>query len=391
MIRRQRIKNSQGKVWYGMHFYPGVAEYADGGSSYRVFLNDETIRNMGPTFAARPVFVEHVDGVDDDLDELRKEADGWVVESFFNQADGKHWVKFITTSKRAERAIERGFRLSNCYFPTRKGPKGVWNGVSYDYEILDGEYEHVAIVSNPRYDESVIMTGEEFKAYNESKSLELKRLANDKKGKDSGMKFKFFSRAKVENSKAEELANMVVVLPKSGVEVEVAKLISDADDVQSNKGKPKMANASHLVEVDGEKMSVADLVKKYNAACEKMDNMDDEDDDDEEVQNEDDEESVENEDDESVENEDDEEADKKAKKKAEDLVEHEEEELAKKNKKKNKKKNDGDDLAAQRKKRADKEAGTRLRNANKNIFEDDTPVYETSDTKVARGKQYYGS
>lgn len=179
------IKNSKGNVYYGMHFYPGLAEYREPGEDpYRVYLNEDTLRKMDPTFAGRPIFVEHVDEVDQSLSELRKEADGWVIESFYNSSDGKHWVKFIVVSDRAERAIKNGFRLSNAYVPKSFGQGGIWNGIEYSKEITDGEFEHLAIVSNPRYDESEIKTPEQFKKYNEDNTVELRRIANSQELND---------------------------------------------------------------------------------------------------------------------------------------------------------------------------------------------------------------
>ena len=137
---------SKGKIYYGLHFYPGVAEYAEPGREpFRVFLNEDTIRSMDPTFAGRPVFVRHVGEVSEDIQELKKQADGWVIESFFNEADGKHWVKFITTSEEADDAIGRGWTLSNAYFQTKLGEGGLWNGVSYQNQIIAAEYEHLAL------------------------------------------------------------------------------------------------------------------------------------------------------------------------------------------------------------------------------------------------------
>jgi len=203
-VNKATLQNSEGKgtIWYGMHFYPGVAEYQDpAGEAYRVFLNEDTIRSMDPTFAGRPIFVEHVDGVEANVDELRKEAEGWVIESFFNAADGKHWVKFISVTERADRAIKSGLRLSNAYAPTKYSQGGLWNGVTYSKEITGGEYEHLAIVKHPRYEESVIMTPEEFKAYNERCVEGLKRLANSNEPKgEKKMAFKLFKKTKVENS-----------------------------------------------------------------------------------------------------------------------------------------------------------------------------------------------
>ncbi len=260
------IKNAKGKVYYGMHFYPGVAEYQEPGKDpYRVFLNEDTIRSMDPSFAGRPIFVEHVDGVDDNIDELRKDADGWVIESFFNSADGKHWAKFIVVSERGESAVTSGMRLSNAYIPTRFGNGGLWNGVTYAKEITGGEYEHLAIVKNPRYEESVILSPEKFKQYNEEKVVELKRLANSKDSKGESKMLKLFKRTKVENSV--DIEGMSVVLPKSGKETTLTQLINDMDMMEEAKAKNDVAaDMSHKVKMhDGSVCNVGELLEKHKA------------------------------------------------------------------------------------------------------------------------------
>jgi hypothetical protein len=259
------IENSHGKVWYGMHFYPGVAQYSDPkNGDYCVYLNEDTLREMDPTFAGRPIFVEHVETeqIPSKVDELRKDADGWVIESFFNAADGKHWVKFITVTDRAEHAIRSGLRLSNAYLPLTEAKGGRWNGVEYLKEITSGEYEHLAIVNNPRYEESIILTPEEFKNYNNEKKIELTRIANSKSEKgDKGMgALNFFKRSKVENSI--DLESTMVELPKSKKEIKISDLVTEMDKIINMHG---YANDDHLVKMDnGDEMSVADMKKKMN-------------------------------------------------------------------------------------------------------------------------------
>lgn len=356
-----KIKNeASGSIYYGMHFYPGCAQYTELDKSYCVFLNDDTIRSMGPSFAGKPVFVHHVAEVENDINKLRGEADGWVVDSFYNAADGKHWVKFIVVSDKAEQAIRRGMRLSNCYIPKKFGPAGTWNGISYEREITGGEYEHLAIVPNPRYEESIIMTPEKFKEYNDEKLLEIKKLANNKG--DVKMKFSWFKKQKVENST--DLDGMFLILPKSGKEVEIAKLINEADEVEVKKDDPKMAHPDHLVEVKGEKMTVNQLMEKYNAMCETKNESSDDDDAgtaDPASLNAADE-------DELVEEKEDEEEIKDSKKNEEDAAEKE--------------------LKEEKKKNA-KEKADRLRNANN--MPQQTAIVELSMDQIARGKQRYGS
>lgn len=266
-----KILNTKGEVFFGLHFCPGVAEYAEpNGEAFRVFLNEATIRKMDQSFKGCPVFVQHVDDVNGSLDRLRAESDGWVVKSFYNEADGKHWVEFIITSEKGLQAIKNGLRLSNCYKPTGPyGPAGLWNGVQYDREILNGEYEHLALVPNPRYDESMIKNEKEFQEYNDRLKLDLKRVANSKSQGEGKMKLNFFKRAKVENDlNIEELS---VLLPTSKKEVTISSLVEKMDKIENMAG---YCNEEHLVKMDnGEDMSVAEMKKKFGNMAKEMEDM----------------------------------------------------------------------------------------------------------------------
>lgn len=371
------LTNSAGKIFYGMHFYPGVAEYADPARSepYRIFINESTIRKMNPSFAGRPVFVEHVEEVEEKVDDLRKDADGWVVESFFNSADGKTWVKFIVVTERAERAIRNGWRLSNAYLPSGFKNGGLWNGVQYEKEVTGGEYEHLAIVKSPRYEESVILNPDQFKAYCEEKELELKKLANsnDKKETDT-MKLSFFKKTKVEN--APDLEGMSVTLPKSGKEKTLTQIINEADAVAVRNG---LANEEDMVKVGENEMSVKELVNKYSAMCSELEGMkkkNEEVQEDVEVENEDEADKDAKEAEKGVENMD-VESDKDAMKKALELAEHEEKEVLEK------KSNTKETV------KKDQKHFDTLKNAHKSGLE--TVRIELMEDQVARGKSRYGS
>lgn len=269
----EALKNSKGKIFYGLHFCPGVAQYDMPDGSFKIFINEQTIRKMNPTMAGRPMFVEHVDEVEDDLSQLRNEADGWVIESFYNEADGKTWAKFIIVSDRGFAALRAGYRLSNAYIPQLADQVGDWNGVTYQKLVVDGEFEHLAIVKNPRYDESVIMTPDEFKVYNENLKVELKRLANSKDTqRETKMKFNWSKKTKVENSKeVGDIESLVVELPKSKKEMTVAQLVNAHDAILNMNG---YANGDHMVKVgDKDEMSVNDLVKKHMETCNELDGL----------------------------------------------------------------------------------------------------------------------
>lgn len=267
-----KLKNGAGKplVFYGLHMVEGVAEYQEPEKEpYRILVGESAIKNMNPSFQGCPVYVDHVDEVD--LDNIREEADGYVMESFFNKADGKNWVKFIVVSDRAKEAIKMGWKLSNAYVPTSFAGGGLWHGVEYAKEVMGGEYEHLAIVSNPRYEESVILTPEQFKEHNGEKESELLRLANskDQKKEKVKMKFNLFKRTKVENST--DIEGMLVSLPKCKKDVLLTEVIEGYDTVLNMHG---YANGDHLVKVgDKDEMSVNDLVKKHMEMCNKMSEM----------------------------------------------------------------------------------------------------------------------
>lgn len=378
------VKNAEeakGSIFYGLHFYPGLAQYQEEGKQpYRVFLNEDTLRTMDPSFAGRPVFVLHVDDIETDINELRKEADGWVSESFYNAADGKHWAKFIVVSEKGLEAVKRGMKLSNCYVPKNFGPGGTWNGIDYQREITNGVYEHLAIVPNPRYEESVIMTPDEFKKYNEDKLIELERLKNHKTEGEGKMKISWFKKTKVDN--AADIEAMSVVLPKSSKEISLTRLINEADEKEMKKDEPVVAQGHHLVDCNGKTMTVNDMVAKHKEMCDAMEEMkkpkeekevmDDDDDDssdDPAAENDDEDQDMEHAKEKTPMPEDDKQGEKKTL-----MLEKEEEKEVKDAKKKNA-----------------KEKAERLKNADKNFNAYEEVRVSLSEDRVARGKSLYGS
>lgn len=264
-----KFRNASGEpqVFYGLHMVEGVAEYTDekNGSRYRIMLGEKVLKEMDPTYTGKPVYVRHVEEVN--WARLREEADGYVVESFFNQPDGKHWVKFIVVSDAGLEAVEKGWFLSNSYEPTpgTLGPGGKWHGVDYKAEVTAATYDHLAIVPNPRYQESVILTPEQFKQYNEDKLAELAKFSNaDDEIKPEGqMKklFEMFKHTKVDNSA--DLMSMSVMLPTSKQVVSIEKLLNDAD--------AGYASAEHKVKLhDGTECTVGELVEKHKNMCNEL-------------------------------------------------------------------------------------------------------------------------
>lgn len=274
--------------WYGKHISPGVAEYRpDGEPAYRILLNEQVIRDMDNTFDGKPVYVQHVDDVN--LANLQTKADGYVVKSFFNAADSSHWVEFLVVSDAGREAVKKGFKLSNAYKPMSFAGGGVSKGVDYQKELMSAEYEHLALVQTPRYEDSVILSPEAFKKYNEDKLSDLKRISNSIKEKKS--MFDLFKRTKIENA---DLSEAVVKLPLSGKEMTIEQLINAVDKAEAGEHKsdgekpkmseeknpkeeekqgdkpeakdsaPQMANEDHHVAMGEGTMSVKDLKARHD-------------------------------------------------------------------------------------------------------------------------------
>jgi hypothetical protein len=268
------LKNAktEPKVYYGLHMVEGVCEYTDmvSGKPYRVLVRDETIRNMGATFPGKPLYVKHVDQVD--LDKIQ-DADGFVIESFFNKSDGKHWAKFIVVSDAGHEAIAKKWKLSNAYKPKSFAAGGRWQNVEYLKEIVEGVFDHLAIVPDPRYEESIILTPEEFKLYNSQKEIELQKLANSK---ETVSMFKFLKKQTLDNSASSELESTSITLT-SGKELTIAQLANGYEEMVKEKkdneaaaaqiaAQPKLANGDDMVKVGEEQMTVNQLVEKYQAS-----------------------------------------------------------------------------------------------------------------------------
>lgn len=270
------------KRYFGLHMTEGVAEYTVAGKASRLFIGENAIKKMNSTFEGRPVYVGHVQ--DEDVVNLEKEADGYVVRSFFNKADGKNWVEFLVVSDAGHSAIAKGWKLSNAYSVNNSKPGGRWHNVEYEQEVTEGSYRHLAIVDNPRYEESVVFTPEQFQAYNDKKERELKQLQNSKEQEPMSGILKFFKTKKEEVTNAADLADASLEI--DGKEISVKDMIAaiknakDEDDkkekAKDDKDNAKKMNMDDEVEVGDEKMSVKELVKKYQALNKK--NADDEDD-----------------------------------------------------------------------------------------------------------------
>lgn len=168
--------------YYARHIKEGLVHYVDNGADKLYLVTNEALKKMNASFEGKPIYVRHVDEVD--LENLKEKSDGYVVKSFYNEFDGAWWAEILIVSDEGHEAVEKGWAVSNCYLPTELGAGGVYHDINYDKEVKNGKYEHLAIVDNPRYEEAVVMTPEEFRNFNEERQLQMQQLKNSKENEE---------------------------------------------------------------------------------------------------------------------------------------------------------------------------------------------------------------
>nr|DAD89867.1 MAG TPA: prohead serine protease [Myoviridae sp. ctsip2] len=116
-------------------------------------LQKETIDKFIDTFKGCPVIINHKDNI--------TEADkvGVVQNIWFSDKDGWYWCDGVLTDDKAVKLVENGYNVSCQYAITDysiNNDSKLHNGNPYDKEILNGLFEHLAIVDNPRYEGAYI-------------------------------------------------------------------------------------------------------------------------------------------------------------------------------------------------------------------------------------------
>ena len=142
-------QTEQGRPFKARFLQAGLVKYDFG----VCMLKKETIDKFVDTFVNTPVIIGHKDYIDE-VDKV-----GIIQDVWFSDADGWFWCSGILTSPEAIELVNNGYSVSCQYRITeyKNNTSGkLHNGNPYDKEILNGVFEHLAIVKNPRYEEAII-------------------------------------------------------------------------------------------------------------------------------------------------------------------------------------------------------------------------------------------
>jgi hypothetical protein len=249
---REIFNNSKATNWprsFSCRFIePGLVHYADYGM---VLVQKNVLDKMQNSFVGKPVV--NVIHKDVEPGKFREEADGVVTRVWYNESDGWYWAEFLVWDKATVlNCMSPAYSVSCAYAVTNQDDKpGEYHSIPYQKEVIDGEYNHLAIVSNPRYEGARIV-------YN---------------SKGGSMKiFNFFKKGEAKKQPADVEKAVVDV---DGKQVSVKELF-DVFNAREAAGKPTgevtLDNMSDdtIIEIDGKEMPLKNLKDAYrkNAADE---------------------------------------------------------------------------------------------------------------------------
>jgi hypothetical protein len=206
---------------------------------------------MSHTFIGKPVIINHQNATPENYTKL---AVGYVTAVRFCPEDAWFYADFIVTDEKAKKCIEEeGYSVSCAYNVLDVKEGGLWHDIKFDGEIVEGSFTHLALVENPRYEESKI-----------TKQLPA-MLVNGKSAhyveqKEENEMFKIFKKKEAE--KQEDFTSLHVAI--NGKEIPVTDLIkSYVENKKNEKKEIRMAADEDIVDIDGNAVSIADLKADY--------------------------------------------------------------------------------------------------------------------------------
>ena len=171
--------NGKGRKFVSRFIEAGVAHYEQFGD---VLITKETLDKFIQSMVGCPVIIKHKDITDKNAD---KERVGVVSRVWFNEQDGWYYCEGIIWDKQAIDLVKnQGWNVSCTYdFESDKQPK-THNGKKVDMEFTDGEFLHLALVPNPRYERAnIVINSNADIIENEDKWITIKPNGEDGKGK----------------------------------------------------------------------------------------------------------------------------------------------------------------------------------------------------------------
>ena len=246
----------------------GVCKY----TNENILVTKAALDQMKQSAIGIPVIIEHPTEKITDESIKTMPVVGRVADLHYIESEELWYAHFVVDTSEAVSLLENGHGVSTAWYGEKYGESGTFNNSPFDRELIEGRYEHLAIVATPRYEMAINPIFMNSKDGQVGPS-EDKLLIEIKKGSVS-MLGKIFKKL---TSREEIMVNSgeQYVVDVDGKEVD----LKDAIDAMA---EPKL-NGETLVDIDGEKISLNSLIECFKNAkkneFEKKEKEDDEEDD----------------------------------------------------------------------------------------------------------------
>lgn len=224
----------------------GVVNYPE--QNQMVYISPNNLPIIAQKFKGCKIVVEHKEVSEE---QAQQEIVGYVSNVYME--DGWAWADFTVHSQEAIDAINQGFSTSCAYSAVMKKEGGVKNAVQYDDEVIDIREDdvitHIALVPNPRYDDSII----------------LENSINNK------IKNKVMSIFKSKTESKELSTENKIYKHSDGEETPVSEMVSYFTNAMAEEkaNKCKYANGDEKLNIDGEEMTVSELADFFKKSKKK--------------------------------------------------------------------------------------------------------------------------
>ncbi len=179
IIRKQNSRTSTKSKEFTCQFWePGIVSYEDSGLG-KALLRKEVMDAIAPDFVGKPVIIEHQDGTPDELFK-NGTAVGKITAVRWNGETGWYDCDFTAeTDEAADKIENEGWSVSCAFDSNDNGAGGQYHAIDYQFEIMGGNAIHLALVPNPRYEDSKIFTNSGVMLINSKKATTMKENAPD--------------------------------------------------------------------------------------------------------------------------------------------------------------------------------------------------------------------
>lgn len=229
-----------------------------------ILLGQDVLAKMATTAHGIPVVIEHPEVPITEESVKQIPIVGRVSAMDYVAASDEWYVDFVVDTKEAIDLLKSDYGVSTAWYGELYGPGGTLNNVPYDKELMGATYEHLAIVSKPRYE---MATNPIFlNSKTEPCNMNMKPANIDTKQSTTPtgskpMKFSLW-RNKRDEIKVNEGDDVMVNM--DGKDMKLCDMVDEYKKSKSPKEEPKKASKTlsedDMVEIDGESMSVKDLI-----------------------------------------------------------------------------------------------------------------------------------